>query len=289
MAAPGQAENTDRWARELAEAMEDRQRRLGEHTAETLPLWARQGLGGVPADSLARLEWEQRAAVVTAYREMWGCSHPGDPIGACPGQHNPDARAMWQAAADALTRRDGIDLSPLSEGQPWARRAAFERETSWAPPCPAAELQTARKAERDARIAALRAGREAAVAETDQLRDTHGTLAAAHRLIQERSREYADRLSAVAGTYAEWEAVTEATRRNALAADAELRRRHPIPGSSACRARPGSATGARPIRPGHPGSRTPCAGSASPRPPRPRRSGSSPVHGSSAATARCAS
>jgi hypothetical protein len=54
---------------------------------------------------------------------------------------------------------------------------------------------------------------EAAVAQTG----THATLASAHRLIEDRSREYADRLSAVAGTYAEWEAVTEATRRNALA------------------------------------------------------------------------
>jgi hypothetical protein len=40
--------DTDRYVRELAEAMEDRQRR-------------------------------------TAYREMWGYSHPGDPIGARPG------------------------------------------------------------------------------------------------------------------------------------------------------------------------------------------------------------
>jgi hypothetical protein len=144
-------------------------------------------------------------------------------------------------------RRDGIDLSSLSDGQLWARRTAFERETSWAPPYPAAELQTARKAERDARIAALRAGMEAAVAQTGQLRDTHATLAAAHRLIEDRSREYADRLSAVAGTYAEWEAVTEATRRYALAADAELRRRHPelhIKPLAALQQEPGTAEAA---------------------------------------------
>jgi conjugative relaxase-like TrwC/TraI family protein len=220
-------EDTDRFVRELAEAMEDRQRRLGEYTAETLPLWARQGLGHVPAEPLARLEWEQRAAVVTAYREMWGYSHPGDPIGPRPSEHTPDARAMWQAAADALTRRDGIDLSPLSDGQLWSRRAAFEREMAWAPPYPAAELESARKAERDSRTAASRADMEASVAGDDHLRDIHENLAAAHRLLEAQSREYADRLAQVADTYAEWEAVTESTRRYALAADAELRRRHP--------------------------------------------------------------
>lgn len=220
-------EDKDRFARELAEAMEDRQRRLGEHTAETLPLWARQGLGHVPAEPLGRLEWEQRAAVVTAYREMWGYSHPGDPIGPRPSERNPDARAMWQAAADALTRRDGIDLSSFSDGQLWARRASFEREMAWAPPYPATELETVHKAERDARIAASRADMEATVAATGQLREIHANLAEAHRLLETRSREHADRLAKVADTYAEWEAITESTRRYALAADAELRRRHP--------------------------------------------------------------
>jgi hypothetical protein len=220
-------EDMNRFARELAEAMEDRQRRLGEHTAETLPLWACQGLGSVPAEPLERLEWEQRAAVVTAYREMWGYSHPGDPIGARPGKHNPDARAMWQAASDALTQRDGIDLSALKDGQLWTRRGAFEREMAWAPPYPAAELEAARKAERDARIAASRADMEASVADSGQLRDVHQNLAEAQRLLEAQSREHAGRLAKVADTYAEWEVVTESTRRHALAADAELRRRHP--------------------------------------------------------------
>ncbi len=217
----------DRYARELAEAMNDRQRRLGEHAAETQPLWIRQGLGPVPADPLARADWEHNAGLIEKYRETWGYAHPGDPIGPRPGQHSPDAAQDWQAAADALTRRDGIDLSALTDGQLWARRAMFERETAWAPPYPAAELETTRKREREAHIRALRADMEARAATSADMRDRHTQNAANARAGEALMRDHTERLAAIADTYAEWEAVTETTRRYALAADAELRRRPP--------------------------------------------------------------
>ena len=67
--------DTDRYASELAAAMDDRQRRLGEHAAEHPPAWA-HGLGPVPEHPLDRADWEHRAGQVAAYREMWGYTHP---------------------------------------------------------------------------------------------------------------------------------------------------------------------------------------------------------------------
>ena len=43
----------DRYLRELADAMDDRTRRLGEHAAATEPTWARQSLGPVPDDPVS--------------------------------------------------------------------------------------------------------------------------------------------------------------------------------------------------------------------------------------------
>ena len=139
----------DRYARELAEAMDDRQRRLGEHAAEHPPAWAR-ALGPVPDHPADRAGWEHKAGKVAAYREMWGYSHLHEPIGPRPGQHSPEARASWQAAAEALGRQPG-DLSAHSDGQLRAWRSAFAREMAWAPPYKGADLAIVRR-----RSAALR-------------------------------------------------------------------------------------------------------------------------------------
>ena len=51
--------------------MDDRTRRLGEHTAEARPGWAERALGPVPDDPDARQAWQDRAAKVASYREMF--------------------------------------------------------------------------------------------------------------------------------------------------------------------------------------------------------------------------
>src|SRR5205814_8557664 len=61
-----------RYMTEVAAAMDDRQRRIGEHAAQERPLWATQALGQVPADPRQRAEWEAKAAKLGAYREMSG-------------------------------------------------------------------------------------------------------------------------------------------------------------------------------------------------------------------------
>ncbi len=50
-----------RYLAEVAAAMDDRQRRIGEHAAHERPLWATQALGPVPAEPQERAEWERRA------------------------------------------------------------------------------------------------------------------------------------------------------------------------------------------------------------------------------------
>jgi hypothetical protein len=130
--AGGPAELT-RYLRELAELMDDRARRLGEHTAQTQPAWARHALGPLPRDPAAALDWEHRASIIAAYRERYGYDHPADPIGPEPATMTPEARAAWHAALAAAGQIDGIDLRHCTDGELWLRRGTYERQTAWAP------------------------------------------------------------------------------------------------------------------------------------------------------------
>jgi hypothetical protein len=52
--------------------MDDRTRRLGQHTAQIAPAWATPAFGPVPAAPAARRDWERKGAAIAAYREMYG-------------------------------------------------------------------------------------------------------------------------------------------------------------------------------------------------------------------------
>ena len=69
---------------QIAAMMDDRTGRLGRYTAQTGPAWAPQALGPMPADPVARRDWEHKAAAIAAYRETYGFDHPGDPVARCP-------------------------------------------------------------------------------------------------------------------------------------------------------------------------------------------------------------
>ena len=217
----------NRYLRELAEAMDDRTRRLGELTVATQPLWARQALGPVPADPAGRLDWEHRAAVITAYRERFGHDHPADPIGREPLRTSPEARAAWHGALAALGRIDGIELRACSDGALWLRRGTYERETAWAPLYVGRELHFVRVAGRDAAVHAVRAEHEARAARDPQVAARHRGLARRWRAVQSKATAEERLLADVQETRRRWEAITESTRRIAVAADLELRRRHP--------------------------------------------------------------
>jgi conjugative relaxase-like TrwC/TraI family protein len=217
-----------RYMAEVAAAMDDRQRRIGQHAVQERPLWATQALGQVPADPHQRAEWEAKAGQLGAYREMFGWDHPGEPIGPEPSATFPEARAEWHAAFAAMARVEGIDVRGLRDGQLLARRRAYEAETSWAPKYVAEELRAARRQEQFSHVEAARHAYEAAAA------DRHGNpeLAALHEKAARSWAAVGQRATLIRGALAEahdtrcqWEAMTEPTRRVARAADIELKRR----------------------------------------------------------------
>jgi hypothetical protein len=246
--------DTDRYACELAQAMDDRARRLGEHAAEHPPAWA-HALGPVPDHPVDRAEWEHKAATIAAYREMWGHAHPHEPIGPRPGDHSPQARAMWQAAAEALGYVPG-QMREHSDGQLWAWRSAWHREMAWAPEYKGDDLALVRGEIRRAEIESDRARRNAETADTDKGRQRLETLAAIHADWEHTVRGLAGRLAEAQAGYDAWETATASTRERAIAADAELRRRHPDTRIESLR--PRHADTGRPAEP-EPGAPTPGA------------------------------
>ncbi|MGH3276830.1 MAG: hypothetical protein ACRDNZ_21185, partial [Streptosporangiaceae bacterium] len=233
----------DCYLHELAETMDDRTRRLGEHAAATQPAWARQALGPLPGDPAAGLDWEQRASLVAAYRERYGYSHPDDPIGPEPSKTSPEARAAWHAALAALGRVDGADLRGCTDGDLWLRRGTYERETAWAPPHVAEELRLMRTAERDAQVNAVRADYESRAAEDEQTAARHRQFAGVWRALEAKAATEADMFAAVQETRGQWDTLTKTTREIAIAADLELRRRHPGMQIEPLRPHPGKADG----------------------------------------------
>ncbi len=224
----------DRYAGELAAAMDDRQRRLGEHAAEHQPAWT-PALGPLPGHPVDRADWEHRAGQVAAYREMWGWTHPGDPIGPRPGQHSPEARGSWQAAAEALGYQPG-SLREHSDGSLRAWRSAFAREMAWAPPYKGDDLTIVRAEIRRTQIEADRARRNAGAAATDDARQLLTGQADALARWEEMAADLAERLAGAQDAYDAWEQVSAPTRDRAVAADAELRRRYPDQASDPLRA-----------------------------------------------------
>ena len=110
--------------------MDDRTRRLGQHTAQTTPAWAIQRPRPGPRRSAARRDWEHKAASIAAYREMYGYDHPGDPIG--PEPSHASTGPAGRLAPGVRRPRPGRPA-----GRPGhARRAAVARSATPTPPRP---------------------------------------------------------------------------------------------------------------------------------------------------------
>ena len=214
----------------IAAMMDDRTRRLGQHVVQTTPAWAITALGPVPADSVARRQWEDKAASIAAYREMYGYDHPDDPIGPEPARQAPDQQAGWHQAFAALGPAGQPDIRALSDGQLWLARDAYAAETAWAPPYVGKELRLFRLGAFDAALAAIRADAETGAARKAGDHDRaarHQTLAASYRALRDHYQHREHDLTQDIAARQEWEHATERSRRLAIAADAELRRRHP--------------------------------------------------------------
>jgi hypothetical protein len=219
-----------RYLEQVASAMDERKERLGEFAAETSPRWAVARLGEVPADPLDRLEWQQRASQIAAYRELYGWDHETEPCGPEPDGDSPEKRAAWHAAYGAMNRTDESAMSALSDGTLHHMRATYQAETAWLPPHVGAELRQVRQGRIAMARAAVRADAEAAQArkQGDTARVArHEALARSARTV---GAFYAQREELDAGLMedrAEALRLTEGPRHLAVMAVAELQRRNP--------------------------------------------------------------
>jgi hypothetical protein len=215
---------------EIAALMDARKVRIGEHAAENAMPWAANALGPVPDDPLDRLGWQRRASSIGAWRELSGhCDH-ADPIGPEPVAAAPDLRAAWHEALAALGHFDGPDVRGMPDGRLLHLRDTYPIETAWAPRDVGDELRQVRAAARDACLAGLRASAEAAAAERCGDRDSatrQHELAVSYQALHQAYRQREAVFAATMEDRADWDAATRAQRRLAVAADAELRRRHP--------------------------------------------------------------
>jgi hypothetical protein len=217
-------------AEQIAALMDARKQRIGEHAAVSAPAWAVDALGAVPDDPAARPKWQQRAASIGAYRELSGFQAADDPIGPEPVTSAPDLRAAWHEALAALGPADGPDVRGMADGLLMHLRDTYPIETAWAPPWVSDELRHARVGARDAHLAALRAAAEAEAARrAGELEQgaRHEALAASYQAMRDAHRERETTFATAAADRTEWELATRRQRQLAVAADAELRRRHP--------------------------------------------------------------
>ena len=234
---------------EIAKLMDARTDRIGEHAAGHLPAWATAALGPVPAHPLDRLGWQQRAAAIGAWRELSGYDHPADLIGPEPAAAAPDVRAAWHQALAALGPAGGPDVRGMPDGRLLHLRDTYPIETAWAPQYVGDELRQVRAAAWDARLAALRASAEARAAAQRGDPDRAAAqrkLAAGYQALEQAYRQRETVFAQTMDDRADWQASTRAQRQLAVAADAELRRRHPARYFSPLRsAEPAPATSAQ--------------------------------------------
>src|SRR5437763_13382383 len=149
-----------------------------------------------------------------------------------PGRNEPPPSAPGANYLTTAIPADpiGPDVRGMADGQLLHLRDTYPIETAWAPAYVGDELRQVRAAAWDARLAGLRAAAEARAAGH---RGDHGHAAARHKLAasyevleqayRQRERVFAQTMA----DRADWEAATRAQRQLAVAADAELRRRHP--------------------------------------------------------------
>ena len=200
---------------QIAAMMDDRTRRLGQHTAQTAPAWAIQALGPVPADSAARRHWEDKAASIAAYREMYGHSHPGDPIGPEPSHQAPDQRAAWHQAFAALGPASQPDIRAMPDGRLWLLRDSYAAQTAWAPRHVGKELRLARLGAFDAALGVIRADAEADAARKTGDHDRaarHEHLAASYRALRDDYQQQERRFAQAMTDRQEWEQATAGRR-----------------------------------------------------------------------------
>ena len=193
---------------EIAALMDARKDRIGEHAADHAPPWAVNALGPVPGHPLDRLDWQQRASSIGAYRELSGY---GDP----PTRSAPTPPRPPRICAPPGTRPSppwDLPTAPTCAACPTGRCCTCVTptppETAWAPRYVGDELRQVRAAAWQARLAALRATADARAAA--QRGDHHHAerkrgLAASYQALQDAYRQREDVFAAVMADRADWE------------------------------------------------------------------------------------
>src|SRR6185436_4049007 len=164
--------------------------------------WAVTALGPVPEHPVDRLDWQKRASSIGAWRELSGYDHPTEAIGPEPATAAPDVRAAWYEALAALGPADGPDVRGMPDGRLLHLRDTYPTETAWAPRYVGDELRQVRAA-------------------------AWHKLAVGYQALERAYRQRETIFAQTMADRADWDAATRAQRQLAVAADAELRRRHP--------------------------------------------------------------
>jgi hypothetical protein len=129
-----------------------------------------------------------------------------------------------------MNHTDNDRLRALPDGSLWHMRDTYQAETQWAPPHTGAELRQVRIAAHDQAVAAVCADAEAAAARRQGEQERagrHELLARSARAAEQFYRQREETDAALMDDRQEWERITEGSRHLAIAADSELRRRHP--------------------------------------------------------------
>jgi hypothetical protein len=203
-------------ARELAAALDDRARVLGERLAASPEPWQARQLGVLAPDAspALRAEYTRRAGTAAAYREAAGITSPDQSVSPMPHRGNPELEAMRKIVLAALEIRDETDIiRSLDRGELEARTLQGQRARAAAPPDVSRQLRLTAQAEAGAH-------RQAANAQV-----RHDTAAASATALAAQLAAERQRLEASNARYEQWSADTHATREAAGKATAELQRR----------------------------------------------------------------
>lgn len=219
------------YAHELAAAASARQAELGTRVAAAPPAWALHYLGPVPHPEANQgrdqAEWQRRAGIVAAYRDLHAIPAEQTSIGAAPARERALHHTLWQQAFTALGHpTDALDYAMATDTALREMRQAWQREQHLAPPFVADELGAARELAEDYRrdVVIWRAGIDQHPAGSTE-RDQHERdLATAEQLAAVHTAR-AEQLAALHTARQQWHTATTAQRDAAALAGDELERR----------------------------------------------------------------
>ena len=214
-------ENAPALAYQLAAALDDRRRELGERALASPEPWLTRHLGppsGPDASPVLREDYAWRAGTAAAYREARGITDPQQAVsfGPYPG---PELGALRKDTLRALEIADEqAEIRAMSRGELEAQVFESDRAQATAPQDASSLLRLTAQAEADAWQQSADAE-----AEHDQVRAGNARSPAAAPAAQ------TSRLEAANARYEAWSAGTASTREIAGNAKAELRRRRQEP------------------------------------------------------------